>query len=361
MDIAVQPETALVFAPPQDQVDAILDQLTDHRFTLRDIAHHHRVTFAALVTWLNRPEIKARFDALAQASIAHTRLVATRYLPQALRVNASILAAFLNQRAPARQPATEATSNQVPQSAAPALGGPTVPVGLPKTPQPRQPQSAAQPLNHRSAEMAQRAAAFILRAARLPNWSKHPRSSTPPRERQASPREPHPAPPLADLISRALNALKNISVAPGPTAQLDAPAESSQHPPESSNPDQSENPNALTNDLSQPERSESTATCNESPRRSRWNPRPVHAHGSVAVPKQRQSAGRCSNPRPRQRSPTSPAPPHRVHKHPARPKFANVVTCSAHPALKLMRPGARSVRKLRFAPRSSAAKAVRLH
>ncbi|MBS0195156.1 MAG: hypothetical protein JSR77_00200 [Planctomycetes bacterium] len=217
MDVGVQSEVALVFAPPHDQIDLILDQLTDHQSTLRDVAHHHRVTLSALVSWLDRPDIKARFDALAQASIAHTRLVATRYLPQALRVNAAILAAFLNQRIAAPQPSTEATSNQVSRPTTAALDGATAPIGVSKTPPPRQSQSAAKPLERPSAEMAQRAATFILRAARLPNWSTLIRANANTYQRRAPQAPRRPSPALASLVQLALSRFQSLSTAAAPT------------------------------------------------------------------------------------------------------------------------------------------------
>src|SRR5689334_3879061 len=79
------------FSPPPEAISAILADLGRPDYTFRDIAEMHGTNADALTIWLTRPEIEERLAAIESAIARRTRLIATNYLPSAVKTVTRIL------------------------------------------------------------------------------------------------------------------------------------------------------------------------------------------------------------------------------------------------------------------------------
>lgn len=71
---------AHVFDPSPDQADEALHDLACTYNSVMGVAAKHKVTIAALSAWTQRPDVKARLDAIEQFSLQRARMCAQDFL-----------------------------------------------------------------------------------------------------------------------------------------------------------------------------------------------------------------------------------------------------------------------------------------
>lgn len=177
--------TAAPFSPPESAVPAILCDLGSPDITFRDVAHMHGATADTLTAWVTRPDIEARLAAIESAIARRARLIATNYLPSAVRTVTRILDEYNDE-----------------ESRAAADPG-----------SPRHGE-----LRRRSRETARRAASLLLRLARFAPLPP-PAPSRDPGLPPAPPRPPG-APPLQDAPSSPPAPSRDPGLPPVPPRHL---------------------------------------------------------------------------------------------------------------------------------------------
>lgn len=137
---------------PPANPDPLLTDLADPHLSLHAVAAKHDTNLAALVLWMNAPEVAERLNQLRDACTARARLAATTFLPTcAHHLNAIVEAHMAEARAPASAPTNGPTSGTATTAANSA----------------DQPEPLALTLSRfRRLESARRAIASLIRIAR---------------------------------------------------------------------------------------------------------------------------------------------------------------------------------------------------
>src|SRR5690349_17441361 len=89
--MSATPAIPTPFSLPEAAISRILSDLGRPDYTFRDIAEMHGTNADALTIWLTRPDIEARLAAIESAIARRTRLIATNYLPSAVKTVTRIL------------------------------------------------------------------------------------------------------------------------------------------------------------------------------------------------------------------------------------------------------------------------------
>lgn len=153
---------------PPANADLLLTDLADPHLSLHAVAAKHDTNLAALVLWMNAPEVAERLNQLRDACTARARLAATTLLSNCASTLMAIADAQMADAEALRSEQTQSGPrvHSADPDADPGAIAPSTPAEPPSLPTPREHALRVALLRTRAHESARRALSMVLRIAR---------------------------------------------------------------------------------------------------------------------------------------------------------------------------------------------------